>query len=235
MTLLEEFAALAAELGLGTYRADGTPGGTIFLAGLPSTPDEAIAIGRYGGSEADTRLPYDEPRLQFRVRGISADVRTAEARAQAVYDALHGLGMRTLPGGTWLQLAVAAQGGPIYIGPDADRPPRIHRERPRRDPAQRGPARSMREDSRDGRDRSSTSGTSLRRSATTTGRHGSASPGSTARPWTRPRTRRPPTPRRSPQAGCSSRRSCSAARPSNSRGSCSRTKRPARRTPGRRE
>lgn len=118
MTLLEEFAALAAQLDLGIYRADGTPGSTIFLASLPSAPDEAIAIGRYGGAEADGRLPYDEPRLQFRVRGDAADVRAAEDRAQAVYDALHGLGMRMLPGGTWLQLAVGAQGGPIYIGPD---------------------------------------------------------------------------------------------------------------------
>ena len=120
MTLLEEFAALADQLGLGTYHADGEAGGTIFLAALPSAPDEALAIARYGGTEADSRLPYDEPSLQFLVRGRRADVRTAEANAQAVYDALHGLGMRTLPGGMWLQLAVGTQGGPIYIGPDSN-------------------------------------------------------------------------------------------------------------------
>lgn len=118
MTLLEEFAALLDELDVGTYHADGTAGGTVFLAALPTSPDRAIAVARYGAGESDSRLGYDEVNLQFRARGSSADARTAEQDAQSVYDALHGLGERTLPGGTWLQLAVAGQGGPIYIGRD---------------------------------------------------------------------------------------------------------------------
>lgn len=114
MTLLEEFAALLAQRGLGTYEDDG---GTIFLAALPAAPDVAIALARYPGGESDSRLPYDEVNLQIRCRG-DGDPRTAEGAAQAVYDELHGLGMITLPGGTWLQLAVGVQGGPIYIGRD---------------------------------------------------------------------------------------------------------------------
>jgi len=119
LTLLEEFAALLAELGFGEYNADGTPGGTIFLTVLPAAPDRCMAVARSGGPESDSLNPWDEPSIQVRCRGPAADVRTAEQDAQAVYDHLHGLGMRELtPGGTWLQLAVCTQSGPVYIGRD---------------------------------------------------------------------------------------------------------------------
>lgn len=119
MTLIEELASLLAELGLGTFNSDGSAGGTIFLAALPSSPDRAMAVARYGGAESDSLNPWDEISVQVRVRGPAADARQAEQDAQAVYDALHGLGMRELtPGGTWLQLAVCQNGGPVYIGRD---------------------------------------------------------------------------------------------------------------------
>lgn len=117
MTLLEEFAQLLADRGLGVFHADGSAGGTIFLAALPTAPDRCKAIATYGGAESSVLLDYDEPRVQIRCRGTK-DPRTAEADAQAVYDALHGLGYFTLPGGTWLQLAVGIQAGPVYIGRD---------------------------------------------------------------------------------------------------------------------
>lgn len=117
MTLLEEFAQLLAARGLGTFQADGSAGGTIFLAALPTSPDRCKAIATYGGEESSALLDYDEPRIQIRCRG-GKDPREAETDAQAVYDALHGLGRVTLPGGTWLQLAVGIQGGPAYIGRD---------------------------------------------------------------------------------------------------------------------
>lgn len=123
MTLLEEFAQLLDDLDLGTFKADGTTGGTLYTTELPSTPDRCIAIARYGGSDADSRLPYDEPSIQFRIRGGAADARQAETDAQAVYDALHGLGMRELAGGTWLQLIVCKGGGPTYIGRDQSNRP----------------------------------------------------------------------------------------------------------------
>lgn len=115
MTVLEEVGQLLAELGLGTYEA----GGTIYLVTLPSEPDECMAVTRYGGREADAALGYDEIGLQVRVRGSADDVTTGEAKAQAVYDHLHGLRMRYLtPGGTWLQMAIGTQAGPVYIGRD---------------------------------------------------------------------------------------------------------------------
>ncbi|MCP2261084.1 hypothetical protein LX15_004804 [Streptoalloteichus tenebrarius] len=118
MTLLEQLAHLLHDLGLGVYRADGRPGGDVFLAVLPQAPDSAVAVARYGGGEADSLLGWDEPRIQVRVRGPARDARVAEARAQAVYDALHGLGPRALVGGTWLQLVVGVTSGPAYIGRD---------------------------------------------------------------------------------------------------------------------
>ncbi|MEO3860869.1 minor capsid protein [Acrocarpospora sp. B8E8] len=122
-TLLEEFAALADLLGLGIYNADGSVGGDIFLSRVPDAPDRVLIISRYGGDESSLADDYDEPRLQFRTRGPADDVRDAEQWAEQVYDAFHGLGMRELPGGTWLQLMVGLQSGPIWIGQDKnDRP-----------------------------------------------------------------------------------------------------------------
>lgn len=122
MTVTEEFAKLLAQLQLGVYDDVGTTG-DVFLGRLPPQPDAATAVARYGAGESDSRLPYDTINLQFRIRGASTDYRAAEARAQAVYDALHGLASRTLPGGTWLALCVGLQGGPIDIGlDDHDRP-----------------------------------------------------------------------------------------------------------------
>lgn len=121
MTLLEEFCLLLDELGLGTYDVNGLPGGTIFHTILPATPDVAMAAALYGGDESDSKNGWDEPSIQVRVRGLSTDSRVAEQRAQAVWDALHGLGRRYLtPGGTWLQLVICRNGGPVYIGRDSN-------------------------------------------------------------------------------------------------------------------
>lgn len=116
MTVLEEFAALLQELGLGSYRPTG--GGTIFLAAAPPSPDAVLVLTRAAGADADPKLPYDEPTVQVRVRGGGNDPAGPEAAAQAVYDALHGLGNRALPGGTWLVLGIATDGGPVYAGRD---------------------------------------------------------------------------------------------------------------------
>ena len=117
-TVTEQLAQLAHDLGLGVYHADGTAGGTVFLTALPDSPDEAVAVARYGGPTSDSKLGYDNVNVQFRVRGTRADVRSGEQTAQAYYDALHGLGERVLSGGGYLQLAVGNQSGPVYMGRD---------------------------------------------------------------------------------------------------------------------
>lgn len=114
MTLLEELSQLLEDLDLGTYP------GNIFLTKMPSTPDSCLVVSRYGGRESSLADDYDEPSIQIRVRGPATDVRVAEQLAERVYDALHGLGSRTLAGGTWLQLMVGIQSGPIPIGQDSN-------------------------------------------------------------------------------------------------------------------
>jgi hypothetical protein len=120
VTLLEEFAHLLADLGLGSYHADGSAGGTIYLNDAGQDVDSALVVNRYGLGESSSTLPYDEPGIQVWIRDVATDSRVAEAKAHAVYGALHGLGNRTLAGGTWLQLAIGQQGGPNYIGRDGN-------------------------------------------------------------------------------------------------------------------
>lgn len=117
MSLLDEIAQFLAQLGVANYQPDDTTGDT-YLARLPVQPDEALAVARYGGTESDAHLGWDEPSIQVRVRGPNTDPRVAEDRAQAVYDALEGISDRLMPAGTWLSSCIGSQGGPVYIGPD---------------------------------------------------------------------------------------------------------------------
>jgi minor capsid protein len=119
MTLLEEIAELLEELGLGSYNPGG-PGGTIFLGAMPATPDAVVVLTRQPGRESDARLAYDEPLVQVRVRGTPENATVAEARAQDIYDAVHGLANRRLPGNTWLVLSVGTQGGPVFVARDTN-------------------------------------------------------------------------------------------------------------------
>ena len=122
MTLLEEYARLAEELGLGLYRPTSV-GGSLFLGKLPDEPALAVAIARYAGGESDAKLGYDELRLQFRVRAPHGNYAVGEELAQRVYDQLHGLPSRYLPGGTWMVDLIGVQSGPIDIGTDAKHRP----------------------------------------------------------------------------------------------------------------
>lgn len=119
---LEEFARLLGALGIGVYEPT-TPNGNVFLGELPDAPDLAVAIATYPGGEADARLGYDELRVQFRVRGAHGDYRTGRALAQRIYDELHGMPSRYLPGGTWMVDLVGLQSGPIDVGKDVKHRP----------------------------------------------------------------------------------------------------------------
>lgn len=121
MTPLEEWATLLDELDLGTYSL--TSGGNVFHPTLPATPDLAIAVATYSGGTGDARNGHTSSGVQFRVRGPKTDSRVGEAKAWAIYDALHGLCSRALAGGTWLVLLWCPQDSPNFIGKDStDRP-----------------------------------------------------------------------------------------------------------------
>lgn len=115
--LLEGLALHLQDRGLVTYRpADA--GGDCFLDHMPQAPDEAVVLTAYDDArEPDSRLGYDEPRIQVRVRGTSNPLISRE-RCADIFAELHGLGPVTLPDGTRLILSVALQGGPAGIGTD---------------------------------------------------------------------------------------------------------------------
>jgi hypothetical protein len=98
--LLDGLARHLVAVGLVDYDPDGVTGNT-FMEAMPPTPDEAIVLTLYGGPQPDSRLPYDPPNLQVRVRGTS-DPRISRTLANALYNELQGLGPIQLPDGTEL-------------------------------------------------------------------------------------------------------------------------------------
>ncbi|MFJ1708574.1 minor capsid protein [Kitasatospora sp. NPDC088346] len=116
LDLLDQLARYLQSAGLLTYDPTGTRGDT-FIETMPQSPDRAVQLSLYGAGEPDALNGWDERALQVRVRG-TADPRISRARAEAIYEALHGLAGIELPGGTWLVLCVAQQ-TPSPIGIDA--------------------------------------------------------------------------------------------------------------------
>lgn len=106
--------------GLGVYRVPGSVFAAdewaIVLEGMAPTPDKVICVTQYEGIEADSSLPWDEPRVQIRVRG-NRDSMTSRDRAQLIYDLLNGLGPQTLST-VHLQLVIGLGSGPSALGQD---------------------------------------------------------------------------------------------------------------------
>lgn len=115
--LLDGLARYLQDRSLVTYDPTGAAG-DCFIETMPSGPDEAVALTIYdGGAESDSLLPYDEPRVQVRVRGTT-DPRVSRRRCATIRSHLHGLGPVILPDGTNLILAVSIQAAPGSIGVD---------------------------------------------------------------------------------------------------------------------
>jgi hypothetical protein len=115
--LLDGLARHLSARGLLSYDPTGTTGDT-FIESKPSAPDQAVVLGTYDdGSESDSKLGYDEPRVQVLVRGTT-DPRISRQRCAAIRDQLHGLGPLALPDGTELILSVALQAAPASLGVD---------------------------------------------------------------------------------------------------------------------
>ncbi|MET9510757.1 minor capsid protein [Streptomyces flavidovirens] len=114
--LLDGLARHLEGLGLLSYDETGITGDT-FMESMPSRPDSVVVLTIYGGAEADSKLGYDEPNVQLRVRG-GPDPRTSRQRAKAIRDELHGLGPITLPDGTLLLSCIAIQAAPALLQRD---------------------------------------------------------------------------------------------------------------------
>lgn len=118
--LLDGLARYLQERGLVTYDPSGVSG-DCFIEQMPSAPDEAVVLTVYDDrSEPDSLLPYDEPRVQVRVRGTT-DPRVSRRRCRAIRSALHGLGPAVLPDGTNLILSICIQGDAAFMGVDENR------------------------------------------------------------------------------------------------------------------
>lgn len=117
--LLDGIARYLAERDLVDYDPDGL-GGDLFMEAMPSTPDGCVVLTCYGGPESDSLLPYDQPRVQVRVRG-GTDPRVSRRRAKAIRSHLHGLGPVILPDGTNVISCIALQAAPESLGVDGNR------------------------------------------------------------------------------------------------------------------
>lgn len=120
MNLLDGLARYLHTQGLAVYDLTGaveTVDWSAFIETMPPQGDLVVGLFQYASGESDSTNPWDTTNVQVRVRARE-DPRTSRTRAQAIYDRLHGLGPLTLPDGTWVQLAIGTQGGPIPLGPD---------------------------------------------------------------------------------------------------------------------
>lgn len=117
----EGLAIYLQSRGFGSYRDVDNPivsSVGIFIDAMPSSPAQAICITEYGGMDADSKLPWDEPRIQFRVRGTE-DPLVSRSVAQQIYDLFHGMGVTDLPDGSHIQLMRGLHAGPVYLGIDS--------------------------------------------------------------------------------------------------------------------
>jgi hypothetical protein len=105
-----------------TFKEDG-PGGSIFIAHLPSKPDRAVMVMPTGGVEQPTRAPTVIPTLQLMVRSTT-DPRPGHEWALLIYDALAGLTSTVIDEGgtaeTLVHSVTPMQSAPVHIGTDAN-------------------------------------------------------------------------------------------------------------------
>jgi hypothetical protein len=114
--LLDGLARHLEGLGILAYDENGVTGNT-FIDSMPASPDTAVVLTIYGGPEADSKLGYDEPNVQVRVRG-GPDPRPSRVLANEIRSELHGLGPLTLPDGTELLSCIAIQAAPALLQVD---------------------------------------------------------------------------------------------------------------------
>lgn len=118
-------AALCKRLAANVAGLDYDPAGlngTLFVATMPSSPDEAVAVMPSGGPPNLTRMAVDRRSVQILVRGPIGDPRPGLVTARAVYADLDGLDLTTLDSGgadeVFVHSVTAQQSDPIPLGQD---------------------------------------------------------------------------------------------------------------------
>jgi hypothetical protein len=119
--LIEDVAIYLMQQSIGNYDREGITG-DIFINTLPSQ-DNVIGLYSRGGVSAEVANGYDNPAIQIIVRG-AADHNPFEAlaRAQSIYDALHGAfdSDPIIAGGIVVINCMGLQSGPTSLGKDSN-------------------------------------------------------------------------------------------------------------------
>ncbi len=103
----------------------------VFVAIMPATPDNAVAIFDTGGSDPAFHLTYGRPTAQVRVRGAKDDYRSAQWQAQETRDTLIAVTNETQNAARYIQ--IWAEGDVLFVEWDDNSRPvftvnfRIHR------------------------------------------------------------------------------------------------------------
>lgn len=104
--------------------AEDQPGGNMFLARMPSTPDIAVGLFPSGGFHQPTLDASDLPTLQVRVRGPEQKARPPYELARRIYDVSTCLDLVTLDDGGPDEVRVisctALQSDPVPLGQDVN-------------------------------------------------------------------------------------------------------------------
>ena len=115
--LQSEIAKYLDEQDIVSFDETGTSG-DCFIEVLPTEPDNVVSIYMNSGTQADSKLPYDNPSLQIIIRG-KYDPRVPFNKAQDIYNELHGFSSDTLiDGGYWIIGIMGEQSGPVRLGQD---------------------------------------------------------------------------------------------------------------------
>jgi len=95
-------------------------GTNLFIGSMPDSPDACVAIYDTGAVEESLmQMVYEFPTFQVKVRANAYN--TAQTKARAVYDALHGVNNQTKNNARYI--LIACQAGINFIGPDEKKRP----------------------------------------------------------------------------------------------------------------
>ena len=110
---LEGAKDLLVTAGVGTFGA--ASGWSIDIAKFPETPDSVVALMPRSGLAPNPAWLLDFPGIQILVRGDRGGYIVAQAKAQAIKDALLGLPSQTIDGDRWVSITMDGDIGFLHF------------------------------------------------------------------------------------------------------------------------